>query len=138
METEIFNNRLIAEFMGYNVIRYNGTENLIYNGNKYAKTVGELKNLWGGLNMEFTGRFVDRVKYPYDTDFNFLIPIIRRIEEAGFVVHIAGIKYQVYHLLEENNPIVSLVCGDISKKTKMVFDLIVDFIKWHNGNHLEN
>ncbi len=129
MENEILINRTFAEYMGYNVIKYNGTNQLIYNGNKYATTRGELRKLWGGLDLEFTGRFVDRVKYPYNTDFNYLIPIIRRIEEQGFVVHIAGIKYQVYKVMEENNPIISLVCGDLSQKTKMTCSLIMEFIK---------
>lgn len=137
MEAEIFNNRIIAEFMGYNVIKYNGTEQLIYSGNKYGKTVGELMKLWGGLDLQFTGRFVDRVKYPYETDFNYLLPIIRRIEEQGFVVCIAGIRYQVYKVMDEQNPIISLVCGDLSAKTKMVFNLVIDFLKWYNDQAKE-
>jgi hypothetical protein len=131
MEAEILNNRLIAEFMGYQIINYNGTQQLIYNGNKYARTVGELKALWDGLDTQFTGRFVDQVKYPYETDFRYLIPIIRRIEEEGFVVCIAGIKYQIYRLLEDNAPIISLVCGDLSAKTETTFALIIEFLKWY-------
>jgi hypothetical protein len=126
-------NRLFAEFMGYNVIPYQHNEyKPIYNGNKYAKTVGQQKELWGGLQLEFTGRFIENVKYPFTTDFNYLLPIIRRIEENGYVVNICGIKYQIYKVLDENNPIISLVCGDVSKKTEMVCALLTEFIELEN------
>lgn len=130
MEYCIKINALIAEFMGYELIPYNGDKNrLIYNGNKYAKTIGKQKALWGGLDLQFTGRFMDNVNYPFDTDFNYLLPIIKRIEDQGHVVAIKGISYQVYKVMDEQNPIVSLVCGDLSKKTKMTCDLIVSFIQ---------
>lgn len=129
MEKKVFINTTIAQFMGYEIIPYNGDRNkLIYNGNKFAKTLKEKKDLWGGLDLEFTGRFVECVNYPFDTDFNYLLPVIKRIEENGYVVAIKGISYQVYKILDEQNPIVSLVCGDLSKKTEMVCDLIVSFI----------
>ena len=128
MEQLIKTNRLIAEFMGYEIISYNGSEKLIYNGNRFAKTLGEQKKLWNGLELQFTGRFVENVKYPFDTDFNYLIPVIRKIEEQGYVVAIKGISYQIYKVMDEDNPIVSLVCGDLSKKTQMTCDLIVSFI----------
>ena len=72
MEKQVKTNTLIAEFMGYETIPYNGNKNVpIYNGNEYAKTVGEQKALWGGLDLQFTGRFTERVNYPFDTDFNY-------------------------------------------------------------------
>jgi len=137
METIIKINRLIAEFMGYEVIPYQHNEyRPIYNGNKYAKTVGEIKKLWGGLDLQHTGRFVENVTYPFDTDFNYLLPVIKRIEEQGYVVLIAGIKYQIYKVMEEDKPIVSLVCGDVSKKTELVCDLIIAFIEQLNEGEI--
>ena len=120
-------NKVIAEFMNYEIISYNGR--LIYNGNKFAKTVGEQKDLWCGLSLQFTGRFVTDVKYPFNSDFNLLIPIIKKIEESGYVVAIKGISYQIYKILDEKNLIVSLVCGDLSKKTEMTCNLITSFIE---------
>jgi len=132
-ETTPTENRIIAEFMGYEVINYQHSQfNPIYNGHKSAQTIEQQKELWNGLELQFTGRFVSDAKFPFKTDFNYLIPIIRKIEEMGFVVLIAGIKYQVYRILEENNPIIGLVCGDLSKKTEMVCDLIIRFIEWCN------
>ena len=135
MEKQVKTNTLIAEFMGYETIPYKGNKNVpIYNGNKYAKTVGEQKALWGGLDLQFTGRFTERVNYPFDTDFNYLIPVIKRIEEQGYVVAIKGISYQVYKVMDEQNPIISLVCGDLSKKTEMTCDLVTSFIEQLNNN----
>jgi len=137
MEKQVKINRLFAEFIGYEVINYQHNEyRPIYNGNKFAKTVGELKNLWGGLDPTpmFTGRFVEKAIYPFDTDFNYLIPVIKKIEEQGYVVAIKGISYQVYKVLDEKNPIVSLVCGDLSKKTEMTCSLLVSFIEHFNQN----
>ena len=124
-------NTLIAQFMGYEIIEYSPNVP-IYNGNKTAKTVGAQQKLWNGLELQFTGRFTECVKYPFDTDFNYLIPVIRRIEECGYVVHIARISYKIYRVLEEDKPIVSLVCGDLHKKTETTCKLITSFIKWHN------
>ena len=134
MEKLVKISRTIAEFMGYDVINYqhNNRYSPIYNGNKYAKTVGEQKALWGGLDLQFTGRFTENATYPFDTDFRYLIPVIKRIEEKGFVVAIAGISYKIYAVLDEKNPIVSLVCGDLSKKTEMTCDLVVSFIEHLN------
>ena len=82
MEKQVKINTLIAKFMGYEIIPYNGNKDMpIFNGNKYAKTVGQQKSLWGGLDLQFTGRFTKRVSYPFNTDFNYLIPVIKRIEE---------------------------------------------------------
>lgn len=135
MEQAVRINTLIAKFMGYEIIPYNGNKNApIFDGNKYVKTVGEQKALWNGLDLQFTGRFIEKVNYPFDTDFNYLLPVIRRIEEQGYVVAIKGISYQVYKVMDENNPIVSLVCGDLSKKTEMTCDLVVSFIEQLNQN----
>jgi len=104
-------NRVIAEFMGYEVIPYQHNKyKPIYNGNKYVKTIGEQKALWGGLDLHFTGRFIENVTYPFDSSFNYLIPVIKRIEEQGYVVAIAGISYKIYKVMDEQNPIVGLVC----------------------------
>lgn len=133
-ETEAIQNTvLIAQFMGYEVIPYQHNQQYpIYNGNKFAQTVGQQKDLWNGLDLQFTGRFTQVVKYPFDTDFNYLLPIIRRIEESGYIVAICGISYKIYRLFEEDKPIVSLACGDLRQKTYMVYSLIIDFLKTIN------
>jgi len=129
-QKKIENTVLIAEFMGYEVIPYQGNVyKPIYNGHKHTKIIGEQEKLWNGLSLQFTGRFTECVKYPFDTDFSYLIPVIKQIEEQGYVVNIAGIKYQVYKVLEEEKPIISLVCGNLSQKTRMTYELIIQFLE---------
>ncbi len=124
------NTRLIAELMGYEVIDYQHNKfNPIYNGNKNAKTVGQQKELWQGLDLQFTGRFVSNVNYPFSDKWEYLMPVIAEIERNGYVVKIAGISCQIYKQLEEHNPIVSWVCGEPSKKICMVYNSVIDFLK---------
>ena len=132
MNTE--NNKLIAEFMGYEIIEYqHGKYRPIFNGNKYAKTIGELKELWGGLDLQFTGRFTECVIYPFSSDWNYLMPIIKRIESLGFEVLIGRISCQVNSVLDRENAISSMVCGDVSKKIEITHQAVIQFIKWYNN-----
>lgn len=124
-------NKLIAQFMGFKIIDYKGKP--MYNDNDSAKTIGQLKQLWGGLYLEHTGLSVNTVQYPFNEDFNYLIPVIVKIEQMGYVVAIKGISYQVYKVLDEQNPIIGLVCGDVSKKTEMTYELLIAFIKHLNA-----
>jgi hypothetical protein len=133
MEKILLINQTFAKFMGYEIVEYqNNVYNPIYDGNKEFKTIGEEKSLWGGLELHFTGRFTNAVKYPFDTDFRYLLPIIYKIEKMGYVVAIKGISYQIYKVMDEQNPIVSLVCGDLSKKTELVCSLLMQFIQENN------
>lgn len=124
------NTKLIAEFMGYKIIKYNDTDNTIYNGNKYAKTIGEQKELWGGLELQFTGRFVYKVDFPFNTDWNYLMPVIAKIEQSGYVVKICGISCNIYTVIDslDGEPLVSWVCGDVTKKIGLVYDAVIQFL----------
>lgn len=126
-------NKIIAEFMGYEIVKYNGK--LLYGENKYAKTRGEFKKLWGEIYLEFTGRGINEVDYPFDRNFSLLIPVIKRIEENGYVVAINGISCGIHRVLCPENKIIELVCGDLSKKTELTCNVIVQFIEWYNKNH---
>lgn len=114
-------NKRCAEFMGYKVI----DEPLVIDG----------LIVWNkSTHPSFPDNTVVVSNLFYHSDFNYLIPVIRKIEEHGYVVAIKGISYQVYKVLDEQNPIVSLVCGDLSKKTEMTCDLIASFIEKLNQN----
>jgi hypothetical protein len=130
------NNKLIAEFMGYEVIDYQHNKYApIYNGNKYAKTIGEQEKLWGGLSLQFTGRFTEFVNYPFNSDWNYLMPIIKMIEYLGYEVVISRISCQINGISDRENPISSMVCGDISKKIEITYDAVIQFIKWYNAQN---
>jgi hypothetical protein len=136
-QTQLTENTIsIAKFMGYETAKYKDGR-FIYNRHKYKKTIGELKKLWMGKDLEFTGRFINSVQYPFHEDFGYLLPIIYKIESMGYVVKIAGISYQIYRVLEENKPIINLVCGELSYKTEMTYRLIIEFINWYNLEYLK-
>lgn len=122
---------LIAQFMGYEVGDYQKQGKPIFTRHKYAKTIGEQKELWQGLDLQFTGRFTERVKYPFNTDWNYLMPIIHQIESLGYTVTIAGISCKITKVLDIQNPIVSWVLGNKSKKIELVYTTVIEFIKWY-------
>lgn len=111
--------QMIAEFMGYEVINYqHGEFRPIYNGNKNAKTLGELKKLWGGLDLQFTGRFVEYVNFPFSTDWNYLIPIVFKIIDLK---NVYGIEKQ--KILNSINPDINIT-----------YNAVIEFIKWYNAS----
>lgn len=81
-EQEIIQGNItIALFMGYIVGDYQNQGKPIYNGHKTAKTIGEQKELWGGLELQFTGRFTEYVQYPFNTDWNYIMPVVAKLEQ---------------------------------------------------------
>lgn len=122
---------LIAVFMGYEIIDYQHNQyKPIYNGNKYAKTIGELKNLWGGLELKFTGRFTERVKYPFNTDWNYLIPILKKIREIVNTV----LCIHDYECFKE----LGLALNPYDHTIENVYKSVIDFINWLNKEIIPN
>lgn len=68
----------------------------------------------------------------FHSNWNWLMKVVIAIEKMGFVIAITGISYKVYKVLDEQNPIVSLVCGDLSKKLELTYNTVVRFIKYYN------
>lgn len=119
------NNILIAKFMGYEIVEYqHGKYQPIYNGNKYAKTIGEQKQLWGGLDLQFTGRFTENVNYPFGSDWNYLMPIIKKIEQLQSIKELGDI-YEIEEFLLIRD---ELCTGRIENS----YSAVIDFINWYN------
>jgi hypothetical protein len=114
METE--NNKLIAQFMG---ARIGGTGVVHFpDGNKYH---------------------IDYKKLPtkgvyYHSDWNWLMPVVQKIENLGYNVNISGITCSVSRLLEKET-IVQWVCGNRNDKIGLVYKTVVEFINWYNENN---
>jgi hypothetical protein len=75
--------------------------------------------------------------YHYHKEWDWLMPVIQKIDTMGFDVKIGRISCSISRILEKE-PIVSLVCGDISKKSELVFSTIVRFIEWFNKHNSTN
>jgi hypothetical protein len=107
------NNKLIAEFM---VLKepYELPQHGIIRPNGYFKT-------------EFLAE-----ELKYHKSWDWLIPVVQKIDEMGYNVHISRISCKITPILEDDNVITSFVCGDVDKKIELVYDTVVEFIKWYN------
>lgn len=72
--------------------------------------------------------------YDYEKSWDWLMPIIEKIEGLGFEVLIGRISCNINKILDRNNPISGFCCGDISKKREIVYDTVIEFINWYNKN----
>jgi hypothetical protein len=110
------NNKIIAEFMELPSINDEGQINYI-------------KDLEHCPDYELS----------YHEDWSWLMEVIERIESLNFEVLIGRISCQINHVLDRENPISNFVCGNVSKKKEIVYETIIQFIKWHNEQkQLEN
>lgn len=73
---------------------------------------------------------VESMQYHYD--WLWLMPVVQKIDEIGFDVHISRISCKITRILEPENVISSRVCGDISKKIEVIWAAVVAFIEWYN------
>jgi hypothetical protein len=70
----------------------------------------------------------------FDTDWNWLMQVVEKIEILGYDVMVKGISCTISPLLNEET-IVQLVLGDRSRKIELVYSACVEFIKWYNENN---
>jgi len=71
----------------------------------------------------------------YHLSWEWLMPVVEKIESMGFDVLIKGISCNVCRILEDNDPIISWVCGNRLDKIGLVYKTVIEFIKWHNKNN---
>jgi hypothetical protein len=73
--------------------------------------------------------------YNYHTAWDWLMPVVEKIESLGYTVTIAGVLCKVHRVLDMDNPMVSWVLGDKTRKKELVYTTVTDFIKWYNKNN---
>lgn len=111
MKTTEEKNRMIAEFMGHVRSGFNGE--LVFN----TETREEFE--------------VEQLKY--HTSWDWLMPVVEKIESIGYNVNIRRLKTSIHPILEDKE-LFGFVCGDVSKKLDITYDTIVQFIEWYNEN----
>lgn len=138
MKTEIIeSNKMIAEFMGaVNIpIKCGKVVHPLINNviseadeiyNAYFNTVGSIKP-----PTEKQRYFESDLLYHKSWDW--LMPVVEKIDTLGYDVEISRISCSISPILS-NDTIASLVCGDISKKIEVVYEAVIQFIKWQKGN----
>lgn len=117
-------NKLIAEFMGSEL------EETLTNQFVYAiKHRGNTRKL-----NDIKTDFYEPDELLYDLSWDWLMPVVEKIEHIGFEVVIGRISCQVNKILDKENPIAKFVCGDLTKKISLTHKVVVEFIKWYNSN----
>ena len=123
MENIVENNKLIAEFMGAKPSdRYADGTTFVYT--KESLPTPHSSYHWDLGSME------------YDIRWDWLMPVVEKIDNIGFDVCISRISCKIHPILEPEKTITSLVCGDTSKKLELVYGCVIEFIKWYNRKRL--
>jgi hypothetical protein len=106
------NNKLIAEFMGVQ----------LFFGEPYNKDIEQWEVFFDTL--------YETKDLAYHTDWNWLMPVIRKIEELGNDVLITTNYIQI--AFDEGDQFI--VIDDLNIKINSVYKAVIEFIKWYNEN----
>lgn len=71
----------------------------------------------------------------YHSYWDWLMPVVQKIDELGFNTQISRISVKISEILCDDKPIISLVCGDLDQKNNLVWLAVCDFIKWYNDKN---
>jgi hypothetical protein len=108
-------NKLIAEFMGVlggNPYEYPQFERLVDTGSGYG---------WSDL--------YNHTQLKYHTSWDWLMPVVEKIEGMGFYVRIAGEDCTI-----SKNSKFSAITTFSGMKKEATYKAVVEFIKWCNEN----
>lgn len=106
------NNKLIAEFMGLSIkegVSYYTDENDMF-----------------PMNVEVKG-----VHLPYDTDWNWLMPVVEKIESLGYEFFIVEDRIKIAHNTDHSiDTIINFTLG--GSKREATYKAVVEFINQYN------
>jgi hypothetical protein len=109
------NNKLIAQFMG------NDTD-------EYGSDVYVPKEMMFNSKSKCMQGVFDFNECEFHTDWNWLMPVIRKIEELGNDVLITTNYIQIAY--DEGEQFI--VIDDLNIKIDSVYNAVVEFINWYN------
>ena len=75
------------------------------------------------------GRYELELKY--HSSWDWLMPVVEKIESLGFDIKIKGIACSIRRLCEDET-IIQFVLGDRARKRELVWATCLEFIKWYN------
>ena len=111
MNTE---NKLIAEFMGVNIITIDDVRK---NKNPYFSSAD--------------GYLEDDIKY--NSSWDWLMPVVEKIENFGFEFFIVEDRVKIAHNTDHSiDVIIDFTSG--RGKNETAYQAVVEFIKWYNEN----
>lgn len=125
MENTIENNKLIAEFMGYD---------------------GQHEE-WCGNNVLDENGLGFKEMRPYNPDSNWgdIMPVVEKIESVGYYSHIRGglnntkdkkIQYVIFWSDDSGLEVAEEYFEDERSKIECIYSCVIQFIKWHNQNNI--
>jgi peptide subunit release factor 1 (eRF1) len=123
-------NKLIAEFMGiYNVHEDNGRYSCNNCGYEYSAMMGD--NEIPMIHSECKPDIVELAKY--HTSWNWLMPVVEKIESLGYEVQIRNTDCIIFQLLDtlDYKPVIGSI-SSASGKMDSTYIAVVEFIKKHN------
>jgi hypothetical protein len=114
-------NELIAEFMGFTFSHERGDK--VYN-----VPIGE--------HLKYKAFKLSLVKMNYHTSWDWLIPVVEKIEELYSKAFPPGDKF-IQMIMDKENPIdhhyMDVVAIPLSTPIEEAYKAIVEFIKWYNS-----
>lgn len=135
-------NKLIAEFMGWQVKPVDGE----YNGNKTrhihtidpsGRVVVSCPSTMWGTEEETIQSQIDSLLNEsygragkYHKEWNELMPVVEKIEELGYRFEIRWTSTHITALAWDNT--LSLSCDTGSSKIEAVYQGVLQFIQWYN------
>jgi hypothetical protein len=136
----IKNNKKIAAFMDDLNLQWIDPDYLIGNDYRITRILHSDDNtstIWynkGYSEAEVHNDEIETQEPKYHTSWDWLMPVADKINELGYEVLISRISCQTNLILDRDNPISSMVCGDVKKKIEITYEAIVQFIDWYNKN----
>ena len=106
------------------------TDNTTENNKLIAKFMQPSFNGVGLYNQDGVHFPIEELEFHISWDW--LMPVVQKIESLGYTFTIAGVMAKVTKVLDIENSIVSLVLGDKSQKLRLVYETVVELIKWYN------
>lgn len=120
-------NKIIAEFLGINPQRIVSEMPINKDGN-YCNGNGDLDKYGNPCYLVYAPSL------QYNSSWDYLMPVVEKIESKGFDVFINGLYCRITDSGMSNFEIES---GDVKSKIEAVWLAVVEFIKWYNSQKQE-
>jgi hypothetical protein len=131
-------NRLIAAFLGVQCIKYE--INHFESSYRMADVSGNyFEGFWAYTTQQLAeDDFYKNAKY--HTSWEWLMPVVERIESMGTIVEISLCLGRMCRIIKGSfkQPTITISNQESNSTIEAVWLAVVDFIKWHNQQNLNN
>ena len=84
---------------------------------------------------KFMGKnFEDPMNYMYDKKWDWLMPVVEKIENLDCVAEFSIVFNNACIFLRNDGTRTDLISNQTNNKIEAVFKTVVDFVKWYNVN----